>query len=150
MTQFVGDIHQPLHCEALDVGGNDITVTYNSTKTNLHAIWDTQILETLAGASTESGARTYATKETNDINAGTWSTSSWLSGINVNDPQTTAMGWASEANGYVCTDVLPNGVSAVETGDLDGAYYTAHYHVVRIQIARGKFHPKFGSKRLIC
>jgi hypothetical protein len=108
-------------------------------------VWDTSILEQLAGSSTQAGARTYATKETNDIKAGTWSTTSWLSGINVNAAQTTALSWANEANGYVCTDVIPSGVAAVETGDLDGAYYTAHNHAVRIQIARGEFHPEFRS-----
>jgi hypothetical protein len=36
--QFVGDIHQPLHDENLDVGGNDIDVTFGGTSTNLHHI----------------------------------------------------------------------------------------------------------------
>jgi hypothetical protein len=36
--QFVGDIHQPLHDENLDVGGNDIAVTFDGTSTNLHHI----------------------------------------------------------------------------------------------------------------
>ena len=36
--QFIGDIHQPLHDEKLDVGGNDIDVTFDGTSTNLHHI----------------------------------------------------------------------------------------------------------------
>ena len=35
MIHFVGDIHQPLHDEALDVGGNSISVTYDGSTTNL-------------------------------------------------------------------------------------------------------------------
>jgi hypothetical protein len=50
------------------------------------------------------------------------------------------LSWASEANKYVCSDVIPAGVAAVEGIELDGAYYTAHYHAVRIQVARGKFY----------
>lgn len=33
--QFLGDIHQPLHDEALDIGGNTISVTFGGTTTNL-------------------------------------------------------------------------------------------------------------------
>jgi hypothetical protein len=36
--QFVGDIHQPLHDENLEYGGNDIDVTFDGTSTNLHHI----------------------------------------------------------------------------------------------------------------
>jgi len=35
VIHFVGDIHQPLHDEALDVGGNSISVTYDGSTTNL-------------------------------------------------------------------------------------------------------------------
>lgn len=38
ILQFIGDIHQPLHDENLDVGGNDIDVTFDGASTNLHAI----------------------------------------------------------------------------------------------------------------
>lgn len=58
--KFLGDIGQPLHCENLDVGGNDIDVTYDGDSTNLHAIWDTQIPEAIAGSSSLSGAKTWA------------------------------------------------------------------------------------------
>jgi len=36
--QFIGDITQPLHVEAFQVGGNAITVTCNGSSTNLHAV----------------------------------------------------------------------------------------------------------------
>jgi hypothetical protein len=51
----------------------------------------------------------------------------------------TAMIWASEANGYVCSEVLKGGVDAVENGDLSGSYYAAHFDVARIQLARAGF-----------
>ena len=35
IIHFVGDIHQPLHDEALDIGGNTIDVTYHGSSTNL-------------------------------------------------------------------------------------------------------------------
>lgn len=58
--QFVGDIGQPLHCENLDLGGNEIDVTYNGDDTNLHAVWDTQIPEAISGGSSLADAKTWA------------------------------------------------------------------------------------------
>lgn len=36
-VQFTGDIHQPLHVENLEIGGNGIAVLFNNKTTNLHA-----------------------------------------------------------------------------------------------------------------
>lgn len=59
--------------------------------------------------------------------------------MSMSDAQGSAMAWAQQANAYVCSDVLAAGVDAVETGDLDGAYYTAHVSVARVQIARAGY-----------
>ncbi|KAG2569363.1 hypothetical protein PVAP13_7NG372700 [Panicum virgatum] len=47
LAHFVGDIHQPLHCgNTVDFGGNTIIVHwYNATTTNLHRVWDLDIIE---------------------------------------------------------------------------------------------------------
>lgn len=43
---FVGDIHQPLHVGRRDDrGGNDIKVTWFGKSKNLHAVWDSAIIE---------------------------------------------------------------------------------------------------------
>ena len=45
LVHFVGDVHQPLHIgRASDRGGNDIEITFNRRKTNLHSLWDTGLL----------------------------------------------------------------------------------------------------------
>jgi nuclease S1 len=45
---LVGDIHQPLHAGyASDRGGNDVPVELLGRKTNLHAAWDTGLLQSL-------------------------------------------------------------------------------------------------------
>jgi len=45
VIHFVGDIHQPLHVAfGSDRGGNDITGTYYGTEGDLHAVWDTSII----------------------------------------------------------------------------------------------------------
>ena len=46
LVHFVGDVHQPLHCsDNDDRGGNAISVEFDGTTTNLHAVWDSGILE---------------------------------------------------------------------------------------------------------
>jgi hypothetical protein len=47
LVHFVGDIHQPMHISHKeDKGGNTIQVRYDGKGTNLHALWDTKLLET--------------------------------------------------------------------------------------------------------
>ena len=44
LIHFIGDIHQPFHVGRHDdLGGNKIKLTWFSTPTNLHAVWDEQL-----------------------------------------------------------------------------------------------------------
>ena len=72
------------------------------------------------------------------VNSGIYASSaaSWIKGLDVTDPFTTTLGWASEANAYVCSTVIPQGQAAVESVDLSGAYYNKAISVVELQIAR--------------
>ena len=46
LVHLVGDIHQPMHTgRAEDRGGNAIAVKFFGERTNLHALWDTELLE---------------------------------------------------------------------------------------------------------
>ncbi|KAK5625063.1 hypothetical protein RRF57_000779 [Xylaria bambusicola] len=140
-AKFVGDIGQPLHCEALDVGGNDIDVLYDGEDTNLHAIWDSDIPESISGGSSLSSAKSWATTLTTAINSGEYKSQAagWLTGLSVSTAatrQATAMQWATEANAYVCSTVLKGGLSAVENKELSGAYTTTADPVVKLQVAK--------------
>jgi hypothetical protein len=45
LIHFVGDIHQPFHAgRHEDLGGNKIKLTWFSTPTNLHSLWDEQLI----------------------------------------------------------------------------------------------------------
>jgi hypothetical protein len=49
VMHFVGDMHAPLHVgDRGDRGGNDVSVTWRGRKTNLHAVWDTDLLRAWA------------------------------------------------------------------------------------------------------
>lgn len=46
LVHFVGDSHQPLHVGYEDDrGGNSVKVDWYSSQTNLHAVWDTKIIQ---------------------------------------------------------------------------------------------------------
>ncbi|KAM0944319.1 hypothetical protein DsansV1_C11g0107571 [Dioscorea sansibarensis] len=47
LAHFVGDVHQPLHAGFKDdEGGNTIVVHWYRRKTNLHHVWDVNMIET--------------------------------------------------------------------------------------------------------
>jgi len=46
IVHLVGDLHQPLHVgKCCDKGGNDVKVTWFGKPTNLHAVWDAQLVD---------------------------------------------------------------------------------------------------------
>lgn len=46
LVHVVGDLHQPMHMgHATDLGGNRTKVKYFNRDTNLHSIWDTNLVE---------------------------------------------------------------------------------------------------------
>jgi hypothetical protein len=46
VVHLVGDLHQPLHNgKCCDKGGNDVKVTWFGKPTNLHVVWDSQIVD---------------------------------------------------------------------------------------------------------
>ncbi|EMS50011.1 hypothetical protein CFC21_019522 [Triticum aestivum] len=46
LAHFVGDVHQPLHCGHVeDLGGNTILVRWYRRKSNLHHVWDVDVIE---------------------------------------------------------------------------------------------------------
>jgi hypothetical protein len=46
LVHIVGDVHQPMHTgRAEDKGGNDIKLTWFGKSSNLHSVWDTELVE---------------------------------------------------------------------------------------------------------
>lgn len=130
-----------MHDEAVDLGGNGINVTFDGVPANLHAIWDTNMPEKLVGGYSLAYAAHWALKLSAEINSGAYSpeAASWLTGITLSDPESTALIWAEQANAFVCTTVLPGGVEAVEGQELGGAYYESSVPVIQLQIARAGY-----------
>ncbi len=54
LAHFIGDLHQPLHVgNGTDQGGNLCSVTYLDESTNLHALWDDKIIDSMRLSYTE-------------------------------------------------------------------------------------------------
>lgn len=54
LVHFVGDVHQPLHAgHAENRGGNDIQINLDGKGSNLHRLWDSELLATAKRAEPE-------------------------------------------------------------------------------------------------
>ncbi|KAJ6164646.1 hypothetical protein N7470_003318 [Penicillium chermesinum] len=141
LVHFVGDLTQPLHDEALERGGNEIEVTFDGYQDNLHADWDTYMPEKLVGGGELTDAKSWADTLVGEIQSGNLSSQAagWIDGDDIGDVVTTATRWASDANAYVCSVVMPNGVAALQSGDLYPDYYNSAIGTVELQIAKGGY-----------
>jgi hypothetical protein len=87
LFHLIGDLHQPLHVGyGSDRGGNDIKLSFYGKATNLHSIWDTEIIENrnMTVADVNRAAH-YTPAEISEIKA-----------INVFE-------WAKQSRGYLAT-----------------------------------------------
>lgn len=108
---------------------------------NLHHVWDTSIPEQLIGGYGLPFASAWAANLTLAITENEYKTMapSWLEGMDLADPITTALHWAEETNMLVCTTVLPLGVEGVQDQELGEEYYEGAVEVVKLQVARAGF-----------
>jgi hypothetical protein len=144
LIHFLGDIHQPLHTEAEERGGNEIPVIWNGhqgKQYNLHAVWDTYILEKITGfkppKKDEGGAAEKAA-------ASKWADELFDSSADPSQeclPTTSSdstnlqcvLKWASDANAEVCAFVVnPD----PEGQELSGDYYEGATPIVKDMIGR--------------
>ncbi|KAK0119733.1 hypothetical protein ONS95_011168 [Cadophora gregata] len=138
---LLGDIHQPLHVENVQKGGNGIQVLFNGAHVNLHHVWDTSIAERLVGGYGLPLAQEWAKNLSLAITENEYRSlaSSWLDGIDLADPVTTSLAWAEETNKFVCTAVLPAGTEGVQDKELNGTYYEIAAPIVKMQVAKAGY-----------
>ena len=142
LVHFAGDITQPLHDEAYEKGGNGVSVKYQGYTDNLHSDWDTYIPQTLVGGSSLAYAKSWASNLTAEINSGAYESqaASWTAGDSVSAAIDTAVAWATDANAYVCSVVMPDGPAALTAmDDLYPTYYDSVIPTIELQIAKGGY-----------
>ncbi|KAL8668935.1 MAG: hypothetical protein Q9224_007765, partial [Gallowayella concinna] len=139
LIHFIGDITQPLHDEAKAVGGNQIPVLWAGNKTNLHATWDTQMVEKDAGGSYGAAViASFSDRLIAAIDGGVYASqkAEWISCSDVKNAGACALGWAQDANRINCLYVL----KVDETGqELEGGYYTGAKPYIELQIAKAGY-----------
>ncbi|KAL9000556.1 MAG: hypothetical protein Q9169_000849 [Polycauliona sp. 2 TL-2023] len=138
LIHFIGDITQPLHTEAIAVGGNQIPVLWQGNETNLHAAWDTRMVEKDAGGYGAAVIASYTNRLIAAIENGTFAPQkeSWVACTDVETASKCALSWARDANGINCDYVL----KVDETDrELDGAYYAGAKPFIQMQIAKAGF-----------
>ena len=88
LVQFLGDIGQPLHVEAYEVGGNDISTICNGKKTNLHATWDTGMIEIHVSSIYKGDTQSWASALVNNIKTGSYKSNAagWISCSSTTEP----------------------------------------------------------------
>lgn len=74
LVHFIGDLHQPLHAgRGEDKGGNDIQVRWFGQGSNLHRVWDSEMINDFQMSYTELANNTdrLTVKQINEISSGT-------------------------------------------------------------------------------
>lgn len=113
LIHLVGDIHQPLHVGGRDdKGGNDIRVTWFGRQTNLHRVWDSDMIDETRLSYTEF-AESLDEPSTEDIRK-------WQS--------QTVLDWAAESQSYDPT------VYEIGDGKLGYRYSYKNFHIVRRRV----------------
>ncbi|KAK1780042.1 S1/P1 nuclease [Copromyces sp. CBS 386.78] len=151
IIHFLGDIAQPLHTEAFGGGGNNVTVTFQGYKTNLHAAWDTSIPNAMLGISPP----TYAANITDadflgwanilaaKINLGSYhkDVRQWLRyhtpPTNRKVVERAAAVWAQDGNEEVCHYVMKIPGNQLNGTEIGGDYYQGAKEVVERSIVKG-------------
>ena len=106
LVHFVGDVHQPLHvARAHDKGGNDIKVEFFNNRTNLHGVWDSELIRR-----TKRPWSAYATELRQAISSGPF-----MDWYGVSDPAV----WATESYQFA----LSHAYAIPKDGQLGQEYF---------------------------
>ncbi|KAJ3199253.1 hypothetical protein HK099_003248 [Clydaea vesicula] len=153
LLHYVGDITQPLHVCGRNKGGNDDKVTFGNKKTNLHAVWDSNIIEKRISeisqnTTNEQHVRDYGKYLAKQLRGrqGVYADAdSWVSSIrtkfnkfNSRKSWVVPIEWAQDSNGIDCTVVWPSYLED-PTQDLSLKYYEDAKYIIDLQIAKAGY-----------
>lgn len=120
LIHFIGDLHQPLHVgRAEDKGGNDIQVQWFNKGSNLHRVWDSEMINDYGMSYTELSKKLLLLnkKQVSEIEKG------------------TVLEWVRESQ-----ELVNEIYASVEKGEKLGYYYNYKYwDTVEEQLQKGGF-----------
>lgn len=110
LIHLVGDIHMPLHVGSKDDrGGNDVKVTWFRSDSNLHRVWDSDMIDDTKLSYTEFAA-SFEEPSIEQVKV---------------LQKTSVLDWANESQAY------HSNVYAIGNGRLGYAYSYRNFHIVR-------------------
>jgi hypothetical protein len=113
LIHLIGDIHQPLHVGGRDdKGGNDVKVMWFRSDSNLHRVWDSEMIDDTRLSYSELGE---SLGKPSDADLKAWQKSSILD-------------WAKESQSY------ESNLYNIGNGKLGYRYAYLNYHIVRHRI----------------
>ncbi|KAJ7946919.1 Endonuclease [Quillaja saponaria] len=134
LSHFMGDIHQPLHVGfTTDEGGNTIELRWFRHKSNLHHVWDREIIQTALADYYDKDIDLLLQDIEGNYTDGIWSddVSSWKQ---CNDLSSCINRWAAESINIACKW----GYKGVEAGEtLADDYFNSRMPYVMKRIAQG-------------
>ena len=123
-----------------DIGGNSDKLVYHHHKSNLHSVWDKEMIETRIG---ELGEVSYSDFLINQIKKGSYKDlkDSWVSTRDVTEitpmnNSAVAIEYAIDSNSYSCKGIWST-FEEEEGNDYSGVYYQKMNYLVDLQLAKG-------------
>ena len=91
-------------------------------------------------SSTLDYAKKWSTILTDEINSGMYEcdVEAWIKCSTITTAKDCALAWATDANAFVCTDVLAGGIPSLINAELDNSYFTKAAPVISEQLAKGE------------
>ncbi|XP_043687431.1 endonuclease 1-like [Telopea speciosissima] len=136
LSHFVGDIHQPMHVGfSSDEGGNTIELRWYRHKSNLHHVWDREIILTAEKLLYNNDMDLFQEDIQKNFTNGIWSDdlSSWKN-CSSDDLSTCPTKWAEESIDLACKWGY-KGVTPGQT--LSDEYFNSRFPIVAKRIAQG-------------
>ncbi|XP_024387629.1 endonuclease 4 isoform X3 [Physcomitrium patens] len=134
LAHFMGDIHQPLHTGfRSDQGGNNISVYWYHRRSDLHHVWDTEIVSKALKENHNSDPEIMADSILNNA------TDNWASevdawGICHNRKLSCPDTYATESINLACKWAYSGAAPGTALGD---EYYTSRLPTVELRLAQG-------------
>uniref|UniRef100_A0ACD5UFF9 Uncharacterized protein n=1 Tax=Avena sativa TaxID=4498 RepID=A0ACD5UFF9_AVESA len=134
LSHFMGDVHQPMHVGfTSDQGGNAVNLRWFKHKSNLHHVWDREIILTTLAENYGKDMDAFRKDLEHNITKGTWSDdmSSWKDCTDLTSCPTK---YATESIDLACKW----GYNSVHEGDtLSDDYFGSRLPIVTRRIAQG-------------
>jgi hypothetical protein len=143
LAHFVGDITQPLHACGRQRGGNDAKAPYDGRESQLHGIWDYEMIQTVLPRLFNGDQNQWAADIVRRIRSGEFDTSNWVTSTDIfatteSKNSAVAVEWVTETNGLNCGTVWGDYDDDM-TQDFSKTYTDKHWPMVDLQVAKGGY-----------